>query len=199
MFLTPWPKIQAQNIWLRDTANAISIEILKPFFDDSDLDFFSTAIYLSGKFRISEKITFSAIVPMANGKVESFGTENSEFILGNFYAGIEFKQSNNLWYEVGIHAPTSPDDKFLALTIGLYSDFNRIESFISDYIILPIMVNYSKTKGTFYYRFRSGPKLIINTGDNLFFNDEAEILLDYSGQLGSSSTTFSTILGLTGN
>jgi len=107
VFLTPWPKVQAQNIWLRDTANAISLEILKPIFDDSDIKFFSTAIYLSGKFRISEKITFSTIIPMANGKVESFGTEESEFILGNFYAGIEFKQSNNLWYEVGIHAPTS--------------------------------------------------------------------------------------------
>jgi len=61
------------------------------------------------------------------------------------------------------------------------------------------LVNYSQTEGTFYYRFRGGPKFIINTGDNLFFNDEAEIMLDYSGQAGYSSTTLSAIMGLTGN
>jgi len=188
--------VQSQNIWLSDTANSISIEILKPQIKELDFSFLSTAIFLSGRHRIKSNITINWELPLANAKIDEPFFEESEFILGNIFVGFAIDIPNKpSWLELGLHFPTSPNDKPLAFSVGLFSDFHRLESFLTDYLILPIIFNtYKRNETNFFYRFRVGADIWINTGDN----DESELLFDYGGQIGFETTKYNVKLGITG-
>jgi len=188
-----------QNVWVNESVNSVSIEILKPSFEDDNFTFFTTSIFLSGEFKLSEKVSFKTTIPMASAKLDENFPEfdESEFAFGNIYLGTKiYHQSKNSWWEIGLHLPTASDDKSMASGVGLFSDLNRFESFIIDFITIPVIFNHQKRRETgFQYRLRVGPDIVISTADD---SGDNELFFDYGGQVGYGNDVFSVMTGFFG-
>lgn len=189
--------VNAQNIWLKDTASAVSFEFTKPIFDENFTPF-TSANFLSWKQRLNDRFTLSFLIPFAYAKVDESGIDG-EFTFGNLFIGTEIYFKKSLWLETGIHIPTTPEDNFGTAFVAIAADLLRIESFSPNSIVLPIILNFSQGKDNFYYRFRMGPKIIVNTSSNSLYADDAEMFLDYGMKLGYGTKKFGTDIGLTGS
>lgn len=90
-FLVSTP-LFAQNIWLdQGEDNSVGVEFLKPRFSgEVDSDFFTSALFLSGRVRIVDKLIFVAELPIARrGFDDDFGLLESATVIGNPYLGFE--------------------------------------------------------------------------------------------------------------
>ncbi|MFQ5864518.1 MAG: hypothetical protein ACE5IW_04730 [bacterium] len=197
LFMVP---LGAQSIWVDQSShNSIAIEILKPHLDgDENFTFISSAWFLSGRFWLGENVVIMGELPLAYGALdENFGFDEDETIIGNPYIGLELrKQGSPVYAEIGGRIPLTPDDKFLAPTIGSYSDLDRLEAFASDVITLTAKMNYHQISASnLAFRIRGGPTFWINTGGN---GDDSELLLDYSAQVGYEGERITVLGGLTG-
>ena len=139
----------------------MQVEALKPTFKDdlfNDFTFISSAIFVSGRFSISENIMFVGELPIAHAKrkdvkivdpstgqtlfEQSFDAKN---IMGSPYVGLELhKAGSNSFFEIGALLPVAQDDKGNASEFGVAADFDRFEAFVPDLTTLSGNLNYQR-------------------------------------------------------
>lgn len=198
----------AQNIWLNDTAKSISVETLKPSFDNQaffggvDFSFATSATYISGRIPLaknpSKVIKFE--LPIVHGKVSSnfANVSDSETGIGNLLIGMEFrKRGLPSWTEVTVRLPTvDKTQQGIPTIVGSAADPNRQEAVFPDMIHIGFSWNYKKIgDDNVYTKLRIGPNIFIDNGDTL---DDTEFFLDYSGQVGFAGEKVNFLVGLTG-
>jgi len=189
--------LSAQSIWLNTGEDKfVAIEILKPNFDDNaffgnNTTFATSAIFLSGRITLSDKLILVAELPFAHFGIEDF--DDSENSIGNPYIGLESrKQGSPFFSEVGVRPPLADRG---ALFVGSFSDFDRFEAFTPDLFTFSGKVNFRrKSVSNVVARLRGGPNVLIPTEGG----GDAEIILDYSAQVGYEGQQFSVMGGLTG-
>ena len=193
--------LSAQSIWLdRSHDKTIALEILKPNFEGEDNTTFTTsALFLSLRFPVAEKVVLVAELPFAHGGFDSdFGDSESESTIGNPYLGLEIRGRNSpVFAEIGFRAPLASEDNFGSI-VGLFSDIDRLEAFLADFLPINGMINYRhKDASGFAFRLRGGATFFINT-DKQEFEDASESYIGYSAQLGYESDQVSVGGGFTG-
>jgi hypothetical protein len=196
--LTSLP-LAAQSIWLdHGYQNSVGIEFFKPNFDGNFIatDFLTSALFLSGRFGVSQNLFFVGELPIARiGFKEDFAFLDNQLNVGNPYLGLEAHQENS-FIEMGVRLPLMSEDGFSAATAGVTSDYDRLEAFIPNTVPALLKVNYrKKTPSNFVLRLRGGPVLLINTEDN---GDRFELLMDYSAQVGVEAEMIHVMAGFTG-
>ena len=191
-----------QNILFDHHKDAIVLDFNRPFFAGDDGFTFPTfAISLYGRYAVSDKVNIVGDIPFAvarfedNSPVNSFSENDSQ--LGNIYLGVEIEGKSEEYYaEIGFRLPTSSDDSF-ASAIGIFGNYDRIESYIEDFVNFSTRFNYFfNSDAKVKIRLRAGPNLLIYTGD--IDTVESEILLDYAGQAIYETDRFNFKAGLVG-
>ena len=164
----------AQSPWLSDTrTSSISLEWDKPLFDKrtfdrDDITGASSALFLTGRFRVNENLRIVGELPLSHLGFESaypLGDDNST-VVGNFYLGsiwdIETVSTNNhAFVELGVRIPTTPEmnlsDKYGSLTGLASEESDRTEAFIWDTWAVPVIGNFiSVIDGPFAVKTRLG-------------------------------------------
>ena len=200
-----------QPIWLGvDNKSFIAVEVFKPTFKDdlfNEFTFISSAIFVSGRFSISENIMFVGELPIAYAKrkdvkivdpstgqtlfEQSF---DAETMIGSPYVGLELhKAGSNSFFEIVARLPVAQDNKGNASELGVAADFDRFEAFVPDLTTLTGNLNYQRKNV-------SNVVLRLRGGASVFFpkDSDTEVFLDYSGQIGFEGQQISLIGGITG-
>lgn len=163
----------AQSAWLGTDRQAdVALEVLRPDFGGEGVSFFSSAVFLSGRYPLSEAVDFTIDLPFSH-----FGVDggDSETAIGNPYLGIAFgPRERSVYGEFGLRPPLASGD---GLATGFISDHDRWEAFFEDVLAINGAVNYVyREPSGFRVRLRGGPSVWVNTGD---FGDDVELLADY--------------------
>ncbi|MFC1627677.1 hypothetical protein ACFL3H_01020 [Gemmatimonadota bacterium] len=177
--------LSAQSIWRPpDTKASLTIESIRPNFDDGEFTFPTAGVFLTYRGNRTAGDRFILEVPLA-----SFNSEygDSEIALGNPYIGLELgSEDSEGFIDIGLRLPLTGDDNYSAKMIGLFSDFNqRMGSFTQESVWLKAGANYRKINeqgmGT---RVRFGPSVWLPTKDTNY--RDTEVLMQFSLQLSQN-------------
>jgi hypothetical protein len=148
--------------------------------------FFSSAVFLSGRYPLSDAVDVVAEIPVSHlGRDASYpscdrcvANSRSETALGNPYIGIMFgERSASSYGEVGVRLPIARDDHN-GLGTGFMSDHNRWEAFFEDILTIRGAGNYiHRVPSGFQLHLRGGTSLWVYTDD--FGDESVEALADY--------------------
>ena len=117
----------AQSIWTPpDLTNAVTVEILRPSFDNDDaLKFPTAAVFLTLRHRATFYVHLVFELPLVYAKYDAYlGGMESDTVLGNPYFGIEIRSENSPFFgEVGVRPPIAGEKHYQARSIGIFSDY----------------------------------------------------------------------------
>jgi len=194
------PIAEAQSIWLdRVDAKSIHVEIAKPFIEGPGDGFFTTSWFVSGRLRLSERLSFVGEFPFATFKLDSSfppGSSETSKMIGNPYVGIESPPpaGGGGWFEIGVRAPLANEDEPAALT-GIATDTERWEAFLPNVFVARLAGHWrSDVVGTPGVDLRVAPTLWVS--DDLL--DEVELWTTYGAQVLYHGTAARVGAGLSG-
>jgi hypothetical protein len=163
----------------------VALEALRPdfgFFRNDDVTLLSSAVFLSGRYPITDAVDLVAEIPVSRFGVNRASPDRrdgspSATALGNPYIGIAFgRRSASTYGEVGVRLPVANADD--GLVTGFLSDHDRLEAFLEDILTIRGAANYVyRAPSGLRARFHGGPSIWVYTGD--FEDDTVEALLDY--------------------
>ena len=195
--------LSGQSNWLtKSKKTSVTLELIKPNFDgDDDLTVATSVLFLSARGPVSENNRIVVELPIAHVGFVKLNDLVEQTLLGNPYFGFEIGLYDSpTFFELGFRLPLAPDDKEDATSIGVLSDFERLEAFVPDLLMFTGGVNYQhRNASNIVFRLRSGPSLWVFSSNEDEDNPEDEIWLDYSVQVGYESDSFSVLGGLTGS
>ncbi len=181
---------------------------MKPNFKNDDTGSFTSTnsgwvVFGALRLPVSGKILFVGELPFVHGSSETksnfYNDSETQSFLGNPYLGFEIQDRTGAFTtEVGLRVPVTPEDKFLGVLTGIYTEYDRFEAFLPDNLSVMTLTNYRyRGPSGFALKLRGGPSLLIYTGkDNL--GDDVELFISYSAQAGYESERFSVVGGVTG-
>lgn len=178
-----------QSIWLDgQPSRSISVEILKPNFDDafggSNTTFWTSVLIFAGRYPVGETAVVTADLPVSHFGVDSRISDGRETVVGNPYFGVEFgrRTGTRVVGQFGIR-PAWGEDSFSGLwgaatRAGLFVEFTeRFDAFASSITTLSGAVNYYHESGEgFGLRFRGRPAILFVE------DDQNEFWITYSVQ-----------------
>ncbi len=201
LFIILSMEVNGQYLWLdRRHDNSIAFEFLKPSFEQiDDVTFFTSAMFLSGRFLTSDRITVIGEIPFAiYGREREHGENVSENAFGNPYIGIELRGNRSpIFGEFGVRLPFAPSDENQnALIVGAATEFfERMDAFVPEIVPFNACINYySINESAFAVRLRGGFSGWIAMGDR----DDNEWFLLYSVQGGYQTEQINLMAGLMG-
>ncbi len=196
----------AQSIWTDNNAKStIALEFNKPNFSESEgLSFFSSTLYLTGEFRVSEAFSIVGELPFQHvgGDEDGFGQSFSGNVIGNPYLGFKYHPKNSSFSTaLGLRLPIAPDDE-PASFIGLFTDpvDRGFEAFVPNVMAIQGLVG-------FHRRSESGVAIIVNGGPSWWINtdsgndgfeSDSELFLRYSTAIGYEGPVASISGGVAG-
>ncbi|MFQ5771883.1 MAG: hypothetical protein ACE5HX_15215 [bacterium] len=159
----------AQPIWLEQSNyQSIALEVLKPKKDNTT--FLSSTFFLSLRLPVRDNLIFVGELPFAHGQqdFENIDTEAKNKI-GNIYLGFDLlRQDSLIFIEAGLRLPLVTSSN-IASIFGQLSDVDRLEAFIPDVVTVFGTINFPYIfPSHLFFRLRSGPSLIISTGEGGF-------------------------------
>lgn len=169
----------AQSVWLGPDREAeVALEVLRPDFDGGDVTFFSSAVFLSGRYPLSDAVDVVAEIPITHFGVDGPSGADSETALGNPYLGVELgPHEGSTFGELGVRLPVAAEDN-RGLSTGFLSDRDRWGAFLGDVLTIRGAVNYlHREPSGFRVRLHGGPSIWVYTGDD--GGDSMELLADY--------------------
>lgn len=174
----------AQSLWLdQSRAPGVSIEALKPSFDNGDdITFFSAAYFASARVPLTQRLNLTAELPISHFGIDSDVLDNSDTEVGNPYLGLEIgTRESNLFGEVGVRVPLDGNDN--TLLSGFASDLDRWEAFFGDVLSFTGQGNYwyRIPESSFSVRLRGGSNLWVYTNDDRA--DDVDLFANYGAQL----------------
>lgn len=203
--------LSAQSLWKTTRHKpAIGLEWLHPNFKDNDERLYTTTYSgwvgcASLQVPLSQKMLFVTEWPFVHGHVSSqsslynYTMNTKQSYLGNPYLGFEITEKNAAYVtRVGVRLPLAPEDKLIARSTGFFTDYDRFEAFLSDY--LPIMIS-----GSYRQRDASGLQLKLIGGMSALIYvgdargaDRLEVFLNYSPQFEYVTKRVALSGGITG-
>ena len=187
--------IHAQPLWTaRFDGGSVSAEWLKPSLNEDGADFFTSALFLSGRFVFSRHVRLVGEVPVARLRA---GATGEAFIdLGNPYVGFElYLPGEPVWLEAGARAALLDAGPSAALA-GVAADFERVEAFLPDVLTLQALGNYRYARGAFSLRARAGASFLFDTAEG--GSDSRDVFVRYGGQGWYAAGPVHLGAGLTG-
>ncbi len=173
----------AQAPWLGvDRTPRIAAELMKPGLDDSgDFHPGSSALYLSGRIRVSPTLAFVAELPVAFGGLRYDG--GADALLGNAYVGVESGPVDApVWVEAGGRLPLIGSDPNSAWLVGTNTDIDRLSAFQPKTATVSGALNVGRRNATGTgVRARLGPELYFRTSGDWQYS--TEVLMNYGAQL----------------
>lgn len=200
-----WTVLSAQSIWKPHISdNYFAIEFLKPDFQESIKTTEGTSVlYFSGQYKLSDGIRIVGELPIAHGEFQSDFMFSSSFrknqtAIGNPYVGIILNKNDSpLNGQIGVRLPVFDEDKFVAATVGLVTDFDRVEAFLHDIVTISGKINYRSTgESNLVAVLGVGPTVWLNTKD--LADESMELWLDYGGKIGYKTDSFTVMGGISG-
>jgi hypothetical protein len=168
-----------QSYQLPSDPGFVGIQFLKPSFADIVDDASSYTVYVTARHDITPSINGEIGIPFTHLGLSG----ESENTIGNLFLGVEARNEDaHTAFEVGVWAPTAPDDKADALLVAIGSDLNRWESFLPDTFSALLAASYEYVSPEYVgFRMRVGPTVWIPTEDE---GRDTESFLLYSGHVG---------------
>jgi hypothetical protein len=197
ILLHPVPST-GQSIWTdQQVRNGLSLEILKPSFEESEGLTLATSVnYLSGRFGISEGSVIEAEIPISHwGYSSDFGSD-SQTSVGNPYLGLLFSGKSVFLGRIGLRLPLASEDSYAATSMGVITDYDRLEAFLPNVVtVAGSFGTQHGSPGKFGFNWGLGPVVLISTED---VDEQVEVLTQY--RLGATYGTdvFSIGGGFTG-
>lgn len=202
--------LKAQSsIWIDERHDKkISIEFLLPDFnDDGYCNRSGWITFLGAQLKVGNCSYFVFDFPITYGKKERnyynyyyySERKSSETAIGNPYLGMKFLGKNPLYsFEFGARFPLASNEKTTALATAMFTDIDRLEAFMPDYITIQGMINFCpESDQGFHSGIRIGPKFWIYTGEYQLV-DDVELNLHYNMQARYTWQRFSIGGGITG-
>lgn len=172
--VVPCRSAAGQVVLDRTSEHIIWIEWEKPSFPEST-PFGNGVLFAVYRGRLTPKTFLVVDLPVSNADLVSGGSAKQTGV-GNPYLGLEYGRAGaETYWEGGIRLPLASRDDFLALFVGLETDFDRVEAFIPDLFSITTRFNYhsvSPSGGMFH--LRPGLAFWIPTTGG-----EPEMLFDY--------------------
>ena len=116
------PLLQSQTIWTNVGRNkSFTVEYLRPNLEgDNDLSGLSSAIFLSGQFRINRLTNLILELPIARLEQDGDVFEIDQTMVGNPYIGLEIRtRGSSNFVELGIRPPIASESKVFAAAVGI--------------------------------------------------------------------------------
>ncbi|MBL7961231.1 hypothetical protein JNL27_13440 [bacterium] len=196
--------VSAQSNWmLQRGTRTVSLEWLKPSLSNDEYYTFGTSVYnLTARLPMNDKHTFIVEVPFSHYGFEyddgGFNFSETENTVGNIYVGMEIGEKDNpVFTEFGVRLPTVSGNKSGAQSIGILTDWDRLDGFVNDIIPVTFKVNnYVKYPSGFVTRVRVGPEFWFATNDEEV--DKFELFILYSAHGGLEAEKFGIGIGFNG-
>jgi hypothetical protein len=177
---------QAQSVYEGpiDHSDRVSIEWTRPSLDDNGVyGYFTSTLFVSGQFSVSETVQIVGELPFSYASAEAGNVEESSFKLANPYVGLDWRNGEKSFLELGLVLPAIDQASFAdlagpgAIAISFLTNLDRPEYFIPDFLSVRALQNLviENDDQTVQARLRIGPVLAINTGDS-GFSDDTELL-----------------------
>lgn len=192
--------VAAQSPWVPPTpAPNFRIEAYKPRYKSDGAKFLSTAWFLSWTFSTTAGSALYVELPFSHYDFESsFGSSNSEKLIGNPYLGIIIgSEHTSLTGELGFRLPIASEGNSLAALNGTIADFSRLEAYLTDVTTVRGRIGTiyrADSNGGVSLRIMFGVNLLISSGlgvDSEIMAD-ADVGLWYQGP----TTTLGAILSV---
>lgn len=188
-----------QPIWVKpyDT-DRLALEAYQPTLettDDEEVNFPTSAFFLSGSFLFTDQTAVAFDVPFARSSRTIDGATTTDAAVGNPYVGLEISgQRRPLLLEIGARLP-AVSDAGAATNVGTLTDFDRREAFDADRFSAQIIGNARLGAGDdLSMRLRAGPLLSVDTeGD-----DRTDVIALYNLQAWFEGDRFLIGAGITG-
>jgi hypothetical protein len=197
----PASNLYSQSIWLEPIGDRVLyLEILKPSFDYGDYTFPTSVWFLSGRWRLDDKLWLVGELPFAVAEREQdpwFGSASgsSDASIGNPYAAVVLRGADMERYgDFGVRLPF-PSEANLGSAVGAITELvDRVEAFAPDVLTLAAAYNHlHKTSGEFAVRARLGTVLDVPTEGG-----DVELFALYSVQAWYEDETAAAGGGLSG-
>ena len=193
----------AQSLWMpRDQKHALLLEGLRPSLESSEPEFPSGAFFLGGRLRLSE--TAALVVELPYARFEGnfvFGLadfETNSSTVGNPYVGVELGPPGSIFFaELGVRAPVTSDEEFVAVFTGVFADPTRFDAFSVHTLPVHALFNIRHVSPSgLLTRLRFGPVVAIATEDDAislvtspFAFGETDLFAVYAWQIGYEGTS----------
>ena len=198
--------LEAQSVWTGppEHADRVSVEWLKPVFDDEGtVSFLTSSLLVSGQVTASDRLMIVGELPVSYARTEAvnaFGETQttSSTTVGNPYLGIELRgRSAPFFLELGGRVPTVDDPAFFSSAVGTLTDLNRLGTYAVDQVPVQLIGNYHYTPSpsNVSFRLRGGPEAFFPAGENA---PTGEMVLTYGAQAWYHGTSLGGGLGVTG-
>jgi hypothetical protein len=193
-----------QPFWIpRDGKNAVMLELYHPSVEGIDQSTLSSVSFLSARLGLSPTLNVVGELPYSHFKAtfEDFFTgttiEESASTIGNPYLGIECLLSGSpVFFELGLRAPATDENKDNAWGLGILADATRWESFIPNAVSAQAAFNLREvTPSHMEYRLRFSPVVLIPTGSS---NGDVELFGNYAWAIGYHGRVVRIGTGLSG-
>jgi hypothetical protein len=193
----------AQTGWQdRDNRNVFNFETYQVSPKSSMYTFWTTAMFLSGRYTVVDNVGVVAELPVAHSGIDGisgFGTDvsASQWMIGNPYLGIDLKSGDGaLTAELGFRPPLGAESKYDAALIGTMASLDRPGAFIPNAWSLSGMIGYRRLMSNgVVLQVRGGPVFLDPTDRR---HSEAETYLHYAGRVGYQNASYSMLVGLSG-
>ena len=180
--------VSAQSVWTTPPRHAdqISVEWLKPVFDDgNEVSLLTSSLVISAQAPLTDRLMLVGELPVATARFHSLSgfrdAETPSTSVGNPYFGLEVRSSDApLFLEMGFRPPTTDDPGFWPSAIGSLTDLNRLGAYTVNQLPFQLVGNY-------YYDLASSPlSARLRVGPEVFFpaggDAPSTMVLTYGGQ-----------------
>lgn len=189
----------AQSIWNnRDFLNSVTLELSKPKFEYSRIS--GLAAFLTLQMAPTDRTLFVVEFPYAySSNKYYFEPGRSDVALGNIYLGVEIRPEDSPKSgEFGIRMPTASRDHRRANSAGMMADYDRLEAFLVDWLVINGGYNYRpQNDNGFATRFHIGPSILVYTGEGNS-GGHRDVYLHFSVQPWYKAEKISFGVGLSG-
>lgn len=159
----------AQSVWTTPPRHAdqISVEWLKPLFDDGEeVSVLTSSLVISAQAMLTDRLMLVGELPVATARFNSLSgfrdAETPSTSVGNPYVGLEVRSADApLFLEVGFRPPTTDDPGFWPSAIGSLTDLNRLGAYTVNQLPFQFVGNYyhDPASSPLSARLRVGPEV----------------------------------------
>lgn len=188
---------QAQSPFINSRETRyLGLEAQKVFFKSAEgLSFLNGALHLSGQVPLAQGLLLGFDLPMARfserqGRSFNFSPRNiSQTAVGNPLLALRFRRPGSRFTgEFGARLPLLGIGDFSAASVGLFTDFYRIDAFAPKTLsILTAFTVHSENNLGIYSNVQMGGFLLVATGDARGSNENEDLYLRYRLGVGRAS------------
>jgi hypothetical protein len=122
----------AQTLWHgRSTVSAAGFRLDRAKFSDQNSNASGIIFSLFGEFAAQPSTTVIVSVPFMQGSISTAFYADDQVTIGNPYVGVQFgSPASTVYGEFGVRLPLASDEKNLANSIGVLTDFENFEAYV---------------------------------------------------------------------